>query len=118
MVKLAGRLAKKAMKLFPNDEAQQEAWFLEQFEAQLEDTEENCEFIRTMLAGMLCSATKEACEQFPHCNVNAVARILELMGWGADMIPTAKKALQIFLTSPVFAEDREIRGVNPRPTFN
>jgi hypothetical protein len=64
---------------------------------------------------MMYEATKEAHQQFPHCNVNAVARIVELMGWDKDdfvLRDIARSGLQMFLTQPAFAGQRSHKLFN------
>lgn len=109
--KLAKRLINEAMKLFPNDDAKQEEWFLDQFVKQCPEPTKNLEWERRAIAAALREATQDAYEAFPYDQERAVVRILELMGWDNDpeMRETAQKALNMFRTDPLFAEDRAIR---------
>jgi hypothetical protein len=112
MLKLARRLIKESIKLFPDDEARQEEWYMQEWDRQLKDTPQNEQVLRNLMAGMLLNATKDAYERFPNSRDQAIARILEIMGWdnGLEERRTAKKALDMFLTDPLFAEDMEIRS--------
>jgi len=112
LLKLAKRLIKESTKVFPDDEKQQEKWYFEQFDLQLKNTPQNVEIQMTLMAVMLNEATQDAYEDFPHDKEKTIARIIELMDWDdePETRELAEKALEMFLTDPLFAEDKEIRS--------
>jgi hypothetical protein len=79
---------------------------------QIKHTKQNQELARTVIATVLLKATQDAYEQFPDDKEKAVVHIMEHMDWdnAPDTRDTAQKALNMFLTDPLFAEDKDIRS--------
>jgi hypothetical protein len=112
LLKLARRLLKEAARLFPDDERQQEIWYYQQFDQQLKNTPQNVKIQRTLIAVRINEAIQDAYEDFPHDEEKTITRFIELMDWDdePETRELAEKALDMFLTNPIWAEDKEIRS--------